>query len=183
MTKVRDCESFIALLQAATNAVAPDYFELPIAGDALIYRERVYCYELYHQLRTLWPEEFPYSLNGEVDKAGHVVMHKLGATGVPDFLVHRPGDMDNNLVIVEVKPVDHIVEKNLGTDLEKLTKFTTDGRYELGVYLVYGGTEEAFEEVRGLARRWVQGESGRTLAKVRFFWHRAVGTPAAEFDW
>lgn len=183
MTKVRDCEKFIALLQAATDAVAPVYFDLPIAGDAPIYRERVYCYELYHQLRTLWPVGFPYVLNGEVDKAGHAVMQRLGATGVPDFLVHGPGDMSHNLVIIEVKPVDHVGWKGLKDDLEKLTKFTTDGRYELGVYLVYGGTEERFEDLRELARRWVAGKPESTLAKVRLLWHRDPKSPATEQGW
>lgn len=185
VVKSEDCEKLIVLLKRGTAAVAPIYFNLPVAGGNSKYRERVYCYELYHQLRTLWPPGFPYVLNGELDKAGHAVMQRLGATGIPDFLVHGPGDMSHNLVIIEVKPVDHIVEKNLGTDLEKLAKFTSfgNGEYELGIYLVYGGTEETFNEVRGWARRWVGQEPGRTLDKVRLVWHRESGTPAMEEAW
>ena len=47
-----------ASLTAATAAVGSEYFLLPVAradgGEPLLlYRERVYSYELYHQLRHL----------------------------------------------------------------------------------------------------------------------------------
>jgi hypothetical protein len=47
----------MAMLEAlaqATQAIEASYFLLPIAGrDRPIKRERVYCYELFHQLRSL----------------------------------------------------------------------------------------------------------------------------------
>jgi hypothetical protein len=42
-----------------------------VHGGLPAYRERVYCYELYHQMRRRWPLNCEYSLNGEVDKRGH----------------------------------------------------------------------------------------------------------------
>jgi hypothetical protein len=42
------------VLAEATAAIEARYFRLPIAGGDPIYRERVYCYELYHQMRLLW---------------------------------------------------------------------------------------------------------------------------------
>lgn len=185
MTKPEDCKEFLGLLEAATARIPGVYFLLPIAGSPAIYRERVYCYELYHQLRKLWPAGFPYVLNGEVDKAGHAVMQRLGATGAPDFLVHGPGTTSHNLVIIEVKPVDHIAKENIGIDLVKLTRFTSfgNGEYALGIYLVYGGTEKSLDGVRDLARRWVGEKPGRTLDKVRLVWHREPGTPAIEQAW
>ena len=59
---------FTGILREATARVAPDYFLLPVHGAPSVYRERVYCYELYHQMRLLWPGDCPYRLNGEVDK-------------------------------------------------------------------------------------------------------------------
>jgi hypothetical protein len=59
------------LLAGATAAIEPEYFRLSIHGGVPAYRERVYCYELYHQMRALWPEGCPFWLNGEVDKAAH----------------------------------------------------------------------------------------------------------------
>jgi len=35
----------------ASARIAADYFQLPVADADSVYRERVYCYELYHQLR------------------------------------------------------------------------------------------------------------------------------------
>ena len=47
-------ERFLKLLIEATARVPLHYFQLPVAErEDPIYRERVYCYELYHQLRTL----------------------------------------------------------------------------------------------------------------------------------
>lgn len=45
-------ETFVKILRKATANIPPEYFQLPIAGrEDPIYRERVYCYELYHQMR------------------------------------------------------------------------------------------------------------------------------------
>jgi hypothetical protein len=54
------------VLRQATESIEPLYFQLPIDGSDPIFRERVYCYELYHQLRRIWPADTPFSLNGEV---------------------------------------------------------------------------------------------------------------------
>jgi hypothetical protein len=73
---------FRDLLCEAAAAVGAQWFLLPIfSGDSKAptrrYRERVYCYELYHQIRLL--SETPlgadagaprYLLSGEIDKAG-----------------------------------------------------------------------------------------------------------------
>lgn len=48
----------------------------------------------YHQMRSIWPAG-PYTLNGEVDKAGHRKLRELRADkSKPDLLVHIPGDME-----------------------------------------------------------------------------------------
>jgi hypothetical protein len=50
------------VLAAATAAIAQGYFRLSIHGkDIPIYRERVYCDELYHQMRCRWPRTAPSS--------------------------------------------------------------------------------------------------------------------------
>lgn len=182
--KTRHCEAFVNLLRAATAAMDGIYFLLPIAEGTPIYRERVYCYELYHQLRTVWPDDFPYSLGGEVDKSGHALMRKRGITrGIPDLLVHGPGYMENNLVIVEVKAADRITPKNLSTDLNKLTRFVGKADYEMGIYLVYGGTPETIHHVQALATEWRDAVPGRSLAKVSLYWHGKQGTSAVPREW
>ncbi len=67
------------ILRDAAAAIGPAYFQLPIAGkESPIYRERVYCYELYHQMRQRWPPDSPFTLGGEVDKQGHPLVRGNG---------------------------------------------------------------------------------------------------------
>src|SRR5262245_38397876 len=92
-----------SLIHAAASNVSREYFQVPVADAEAVYRERVYCYELYHQLRCLW-DRFPFSLGGEVDKSGNPHFAEGPyAQAEPDFLVHTPGAMGDNLAVIEVK--------------------------------------------------------------------------------
>ncbi len=117
----------------------------PVAGmPNPIYRERVYCYELYHQLRVATGDDYDYSLGGEVDKARHPILSELSLDNTkPDMLVHRPGDMSGNLVVIEVKAVN-AKGKQIRKDLRNLTSFVTKGQYFQAIYLIYGGTQNEF---------------------------------------
>ena len=77
MPTPKDVQSIRDALAGATAAIADEYFLLPGAnhdGRATLvkYRERVYAYELYHQLRCNW-QRWPFSLGGEIDKTQHPV--------------------------------------------------------------------------------------------------------------
>ena len=92
-------ECFRRLLVDAPAAIDSAYFLLPVAyvdgGSVEQYRERVYAYELYHQLRARWPH-WPYSLGGEVDKSDHTIVRGGPLDNAkPDLLVHIPGQMTN----------------------------------------------------------------------------------------
>lgn len=127
------------LLERATASVPTEYFQLPIDGqEDPIYRERVYCYELYHQLRAIWPQNSRFSLAGEVDKSGHPLIRGNGLDNCkPDFLVHTPGDMGGNFAVIEVKPIRAEREK-VRKDIETLSNFVTHAQYEKAIYLFYG---------------------------------------------
>ncbi|MCS6233292.1 methionyl-tRNA formyltransferase-like protein [Shewanella baltica] len=126
------------IIKEATGRVELGYFHLSIDGGDPIYRERVYCYELYHQLRCLWPSNTEYYLNGEIDKAAHPILRKLGADRIkPDFLVHKPGDMSGNYAVIEVKKED-VDRDGLKKDLTNLLIFLKNVRYERAIYLIYG---------------------------------------------
>ena len=72
-------ENFDNIFKEATKNISREFYQLPVAGkEDPIYRERVYCYELYHQLRSLWPTETEYTLSGEVDKSGHPLIRNNG---------------------------------------------------------------------------------------------------------
>ena len=140
-------ERFLKLLTLATERIPAHYFWLPVADtEEVFYRERVYCYELYHQLRKLLDEDEhlrSYSLAGEVDKKRHRIILPY----VPDFVLHKPGAMEN-LVVMEVKPI-HVSAEELQKDIEKLKYFVTpDVGYHCGIQLVYGSNDTAIDRFK-----------------------------------
>lgn len=171
-------EGFDAILQAATAAVPPEYFRLPVAGGPAIYRERVYCYELYHQLRLLWPDPSDFALNGEIDKSAHPVLTGLGVNGrKPDFLVHRPGAMADNYAIIEVKPC-RVSSADIAKDIETLSLFRGSVGYARAILLVYG--DQIGERL--LARvHWI-AEATEGLQPVELWLHPRAGQPALHQD-
>jgi hypothetical protein len=190
MPKNADADTFVATLAGATGEVEPDFFDLPVAyGDPghTVYRERAYCYELYHRLRPKWDDArvnlgAPYTLNGELSKAGHPLFEGLGKT--PDLLVHVPRTMDWNLVIVEVKSATGLADaEDVERDLFKLTEFVGRAQYERGVYLIYGDDRDPIGKVRRIAAKWEAKAAGRSLEHVHLLWHRRHGVTAAEVGW
>jgi len=161
------------ILREATAAVDPSYFTLDIAGGEAVFRERVYCYELYHQMRQLWPpkHECRFLLSGEVDKSGHMLLQELGADGTkPDLLVHRPGYMEDNFAIIEVK--HSIALEGVRKDLKTLDLFMRKVEYKRAIYLIYGrlATEKAAAKIATEAKEltittpievWLQPECGK----------------------
>ena len=135
--KKQDFHQFLKCLMKAIQNIDTHYFQLPVAGsDELIHRERVYCYELYHQLRYTLGDDFPYKLDGELDKRGHLI---ISGGEKPDFIIHVPGKMEQNLVVIEVKPVTvkNRIEK-LREDFEKLGRFISEANYYRAIMLIYG---------------------------------------------
>jgi hypothetical protein len=126
------------LIALASKEIEPGYFRLSIHGGHPVYRERVYCYEMYHQMRLLWPRPCAFALNGEVDKIAHPILSQLGADGYkPDFLVHTPGDMGGNHAVIEVKSAD-AAQRNCVKDLRTLALFRSKVGYARALYLIYG---------------------------------------------
>jgi hypothetical protein len=161
---------FLELMAEATARIPGHYFQLPVVGkEDPIYRERVYSYELYHQLRTLLQAEdrlAHYALSGEIDKGKHPIIRRCA----PDLVLHDPGRMDN-LVVVEVKPINAALD-GIGKDLDSLAYFVSpDVHYQLGVELVYGDDDSAFSRFLDVFR-----EPG--IPRLQLYWHRRVGDRA-----
>ena len=143
-------------LQEATKRVPHEYFRVRLDGGDPIYRERVYCYELYHRLRCLWPADTPFSLSGELDKAAHPILRELGADyAKPDLLIHQPGDMAGNDTIIEVKS-SNVQRAGIRKDLKTLALFRTKVNYRRAIYLLFG--DKALDAVKRVRRVW--GEIG-----------------------
>jgi hypothetical protein len=187
-THQQDFSRFIECFKLATRNIGQEYMQLPVAGfqnTISIYRERVYCYELYHQLRIAMGDNFGFSISGEVDKRSHPLMRGRDLTNTkPDLLIHTPGDMGGNLAIIEVKPVNAL-RNNIEKDLRTLTAFRRDGGYFQAIYLIYGLNESAFNRINQTAVNLLSEdtESRINLDLISLFWHRTVGEAARPVDW
>jgi hypothetical protein len=174
-------------LVSASAELAPAYFHLPVAGaEEAAFRERVYCYELYHLWRCHWPNDFRFALNGEVDKQKHPL---ISGAWKPDFLVHVPGEMVN-LLVVEVKAGTADV-KNMAEDLQKLTSFRRDLRdeggrpanYHAAYFLVYGLDLRDWPTLRARLTEIAGGPKNFERNLVDCFVHPRAGTRAVRAAW
>ncbi len=132
-----DIRYCIDLIKAALQEIESGYFNLATTYEPSgIVRERVFCYELYHQIRLLMTDDIPISLNGEIDKRGHVDFKKEHRKN-PDFVFHIPGTHLGNTIVVEVKGrLDYAKEKILG-DFETLFTFVNNYGYQAGIFILY----------------------------------------------
>lgn len=136
-----DWEVFFEIACDSIANIREEYFGIERYRDVPTLRERVYCYELYHQMRRRLPKTFPYLLHGEIDKSGHDWIAKLfgGSCPNPDFVVHVPGS-PQNLVVIEVKTT--INEKTeIQKDIIKLNIFINKVNYYRGILLLFGPDE------------------------------------------
>jgi hypothetical protein len=163
-------DEFTDIFTTATATIGPEYFRLPIHGGDPVYRERVYCYELYHQIRCRWPDHSPHRLNCEVDKASHPYFLD-GAAPKPDFLVHEPGT-GRNYAVLEVKS-SRAVEAGVTKDFQTLTRFINEFGYQRAIYLIYGFETDATMQMAQRAAAAVAGGN-----QVEIWIHAVAGLPA-----
>ena len=171
----RDFNNFMKFLKKAGEKMEDfHYFQIQFAGsNELKFRERVYCYELYHQLRNILGDDFRYKLDGEVDKAGHSFYPKLGPKK-PDLIVHVPRDMDLNLAVIEVKPVT--VEKRirqLTKDINTLKGFLKEGDYYRAIILLYGNGQDLPKKIVSRVKSLIRNHDKHN--QILLLWHRGPG--------
>lgn len=120
----------------ALNKVAQIYIRLPtLHNHKGIVRERVFCYEFYHQMRLAFSLVHGV-INAEITKAGYP-----GFNGEnPDFVFHKPQSNDFNDLVCEVK--GDIRKDGLTKDLNTLSNFVLNKCYKCGVLIIYGQTRE-----------------------------------------
>ncbi len=162
-----------ALLKAS-KLISADYFNMEVANTSeLIYRERVYCYELYHRLRQKLPNDFPFTLQGELDKKNHPIISQACGEIKPDFLVHMPGNMASNLVIVEVKSSKNV--DKIGKDFKTLKCMTSleDGYYK-GISIIFGQNNEGAHDK---AIRLYKKHCATVKEKIHLFIHELPKKP------
>lgn len=158
------------ILKKATQHIKGKYFRLTIDGGPPTYRERVYCYELYHQLRCHWPGEH-YTINGEVDKSGHPYFKKELRNLKPDLIIHEPGNMEGNLAAIEVKPAD-FRRPGVKKDFRTLINLTQRAQYQLGILLIFGDYNKNKVAIIRSALEEARIESGLPIDKIEVWWHK-----------
>ncbi|NOU94887.1 hypothetical protein GC093_16900 [Paenibacillus sp. LMG 31456] len=126
---------FFEKYQDATRRISKKFWEIKRFGapDAKL-KERVYCYELYHQIRCMWKDSSDYVLHGEMDKIDHSILN-----GIPDFILHKPESMESNLAVIEVKHSDNSA---ITDDIVKLHNYMLTGRYTYSICHVFGTLSE-----------------------------------------
>ena len=112
-----------------------------------IKRERVYAYELYHQMRCLqessekWAD---YAFNAEIDKSGHpIIRHRFN----PDMVIHQQGTMSKNLCAIEIK-TDPTALRGIEKDFYTLSCMVHCYQYQCGVFIIVNQTLEDFWSAR-----------------------------------
>jgi hypothetical protein len=162
-----EIDFFLNCLQESILSIPRQYFMIPRHENDAVLRERAYCYELYHQLRLRLGDDFPYTLHGEIDKRGSAFFEQvfLGHPPNPDFVVHRPGTMDN-LIAIEVKP-SRCSRQQAIEDLEKLRRFVSEVDYQIGIFIVFGPGWNPDLQIPD--------------PRIQIYWHSEVNTPPEIF--
>ena len=164
----------MTILRQATANVDSMYFKLIQYEADDVYRERVYCYELYHQMRCVWDYD-DFILNGEVDKAGHPALEgSKVARAKPDFLVHYPGCMLKNDTVIEVKSTN-AANGPIKTDLTNLAEFKNKVAYKRAIFLIYGSgfsNKYWIDKVSSIAKKVEQS------ATIELWRHHTCSVPA-----
>ncbi|MFL9590455.1 hypothetical protein ACKC5O_00545 [Aeromonas schubertii] len=162
------------IISTATENITKNYFQLTLQGqNTVIFRERVYCYELYHQMRCNWPEN-GYKICGEIDKRGHPILRNTRES--PDFLVHTPGE-DGNYAIIEVKPAN-FSRAGLIKDFITITNFmgNNGANYERGICLIYGDTQRLINKINNAVLHFAN--NGGDASSIEIWHHPVVGERA-----
>lgn len=142
-TIVRQC---VDLIKTALSQVELDYFKLETNYEPPgIVRERVFCYEFYHQIRKIMTDS-DLKLNSEIDKRGHPDFAPGGWKN-PDFVIHTPGTHENNTFIIEVK--GKLEPKKIGEDIKKIITFIEEYQYKAGVFVLYNHSLESLKQSAG----------------------------------
>ena len=146
-------EKIKEILKESINNIEEKFYKVTSSQiENSVPRERIFCYELYHQLRL---ECQTYKFGVRFDISPELVKGKsMGyseITNIPDFLFHREGT-DVNFCILEVKA--QLNKEKIKKDFETLSSFLNGKTkllpYKIGIFLIFG---YSFEEFIVLAKK------------------------------
>ena len=129
-------DDYVSLVVDALQNVQNEYFEIKqTEKKSTKKRERVFCYELYHQMREIQAlkNHLDLTINGEINKAGHLVIKE---NFDPDFVIHRQGSMGDNHAVIEVKTSKN--KRGIIKDFETIKCMVHCYNYKIGIFLITG---------------------------------------------
>ena len=173
-------DNFGVFLIKGLKEVAFEYFQAKTVDNIIQYNERVFCYELYHQLRLLDRGSLPnYSINGEIPK--QLQFPSIGDYGIytnikydftdidkhritPDIVIHESQEnKDGQHLIIEVKNSKNKVT-TIDWDLYKLLVYVDKLNFKKGVYIqVNRPIDDLFEDIKN---RLIQSEKIGLFRKI-----------------
>ena len=141
-------ESFVEMIEDSLENVGDEYYKITTTYESSgIVRERVFCYELYHQMRLVQSARglTDVQIHGEIDKSGHIAFDR-NARKNPDFVFHIPSMMQGNAIVVEVKgKIEGNYQEGVYKDIVTLSKFTNNKHYyHSGILIIYNYTYDEF---------------------------------------
>jgi len=171
-----DIAIFLNLFHEALNRVEESYYQTnsgSLFPNTNMYYERVFCYELYHQIRALMDElraKDPSTLSsmqfqGELRKepinssiAAQAGLSPLSKKYVPDFLLHSPGNTDYHGLIIEVKSNPNICFAPIREDLAKIQEFITQYKYQMGIFLIINNSMDRMRKLitKSKSQEWIR---------------------------
>jgi hypothetical protein len=164
------------------------------------YGERVFCYELYHQIRLLMDDHYAESppaggyptivLQAELkkDQIGDIIDYfphineSLEREYIPDFLLHSPGNFRHQKLVIEVKSDPELSFSQIRNDLSKIQQFITRYLYRMGLFIAIN---VQFEKLLGMVtkaenRQWIE-ESLPNRRRILIMCKERRGSDLLEF--
>ncbi|WP_313223349.1 hypothetical protein [Pseudoxanthomonas mexicana] len=128
--------------------------------------ERNVVSELFFLLRPRFPQ---YTVSNEYDRREQEVKMLGDSKIIPDLIVHRVGDQNHNLLVVEIKLLGNYDFDRDARKLRGLTDLGGEYRYAVGVHLVLDmarsrvirGNVYVDGIVDDYASRWLEGQMRR----------------------
>jgi hypothetical protein len=143
-----EVREYLNLVKSALRRVESAYYKLTTTYEPSdIVRERVFCYELYHQIRSSMGPHHKLSLNGEIDKRRHIDFDRKDRKN-PDFVFHIPGTHERNTIVVEVKGSLQ-ASKGIVKDFDTIITFVSKYQYKAGIFILYNHTFDELASTLG----------------------------------
>jgi len=165
------------------------------------YGERIFCYELYHQVRVLIDNYYAeqqgqlagpkVTFQGELRKnqIESVIQYfanknisPLKKEYIPDFLLHSIGNFDRQELIVEVKTNPLLTTKDIKSDLAKIQEFISKYGYRKGAFISINSSSEVINTcLRSITKSRFYRDELTNKADITFIHKQGIDTPLSQW--